>query len=83
MNSYNGMMNNNNLMGMMNGMNTMPQQDADKIRTMNEKNSQFRRRGEGNYANYNFNDDDEDEDEEEFGYYPRYNRRGNDYRYYR
>lgn len=27
MNSYNGMMNNNNLMGMMNGMNTMPQQD--------------------------------------------------------
>jgi len=56
---------------------------ADKIRTMNEKNSQFRRRGEGNYANYNFNDDDEDEDEEEFGYYPRYNRRGNDYRYYR
>jgi len=27
MNSYNGMMNNNNLMGMMNGMNAMPQQD--------------------------------------------------------
>jgi hypothetical protein len=49
---------------------------------MNEKNSQFRRRGEGNYANYSFNDDDDD-DEEEFGYYPRYNGRGNDYRYYR
>jgi hypothetical protein len=27
MNSYNGMMNNNNLMGMMSGMNTMSQQD--------------------------------------------------------
>lgn len=27
MNGYNGIMNNNNLMGMMNGMNTMPQQD--------------------------------------------------------
>ena len=56
---------------------------ADKIRTMNEKNSQFRRRGEGNYANYSFNDDDDECDEEEFGYYSRYNRRGNDYRYYR
>ena len=54
---------------------------ADKIRTMNDKNAQFRHRGEGNYANYNFNDDDEWE-EEEFGYYPRYNRY-NDYRYYR
>lgn len=54
---------------------------ADKIRTMNDKNAQFRRRGEGNYANYNFNDDDEYE-EEEFGYYPRYSRY-NDYRYYR
>ena len=40
------------------------------IRTMNEKNSQFRRRGEGNYANYNFDDDDDDEEENE-----QYNRR--------
>lgn len=48
---------------------------------MNDKNAQFRRRGEGNYANYNLDDDDES-DEEEFGYYTRYNRR-NDYRYYR
>ena len=30
---------------------------------MNDKNAQFRRRGEGNYANYNFeSDDDEDAD---------------------
>lgn len=43
---------------------------AEKIRTMNEKNSQFRRRGEGNYANYNFDDDDDDEEENE-----QYNRR--------
>ena len=35
---------------------------AEKIRTMNEKNAQFRRRGDGNYANYNFNDDDYDYD---------------------
>jgi len=51
---------------------------ADKIRTMNDKNAQFRRRREGNYANYNLDDDDEC-DEEEFGYYNRHN----DYRYYR
>ena len=30
------------------------------------RDSQFRRRGMGNYANYNF--DDDDDDEEEFGY---------------
>ena len=41
---------------------------ADKIRTMNEKNVQYRHRGEGNYANYNFGGDDEDDDE----YYERY-----------
>ena len=40
---------------------------ADKIRKMNEKNVQFRHRGDGNYANYNLPDDDcEDEDENEF-----------------
>jgi len=50
---------------------------AEKIRTMNEKNSQFRRRGEGNYTNYNLTDyDDEDEDEEYMHY-------GNAYPYYR
>ena len=53
---------------------------AEKIRTMNDKNLQYRHRGEGNYANYNFSDDDEYEDD--FNYYPRYNRR-DDYRYYR
>ena len=31
---------------------------AEKIRTMNDKNLQFRRRGEGNYTNYNFSEDD-------------------------
>lgn len=50
---------------------------ADKIRKMNEKNVQFRRRGDGNYANYNFYDDDEDEEEED-----NYNMR-NYRRYYR
>ena len=54
---------------------------ADKIRTMNDKNSQFRRRGEGNYANYNLSD--YNSDEEEFEYYtheyPHYYRRN----YYR
>lgn len=39
---------------------------AEKIRTMNEKNSQFRRRGEGNYANYNFDDDDDEEENEQY-----------------
>lgn len=53
---------------------------ADKIRTMNEKNAQFRRRGEGNYANYNFHDDD-DEDEDEWE--SRYARNGGGRRYYR
>ena len=43
---------------------------ADKIRTMNEKNLQFRRHGDGNYANYNF-DDDDDYEEENYGYYNR------------
>ena len=52
---------------------------AEKIRTMNEKNSQFRRRGEGNYSNYNFTEDDDDDEIERRhrygrGYY-------NDYRY--
>ena len=40
---------------------------AEKIRKLNMRDSQFRRRGMGNYANYNF-DDDDDDDEEEFGY---------------
>lgn len=53
---------------------------ADKIRTMNEKNLQYRRRGDGNYANYNFEDDDENE--EEFGYYP-YEYRRSYPKYYR
>ena len=39
---------------------------AKKIRTMNEKNSQFRRHGEGNYANYNFDDDDDEEENEQY-----------------
>lgn len=39
---------------------------AEKIRKLNMRDSQFRRRGMGNYANYNF--DDDDDDEEEFGY---------------
>lgn len=55
---------------------------ADKIRTMNEKNSQFRRRGEGNYANYNFTDDDDDCEDEDFDYYNR-NYMRNYRRYYR
>ena len=50
---------------------------AEKIRTMNDKNLQFRRNGEGNYANYNLND--YNSDEEEFEYYtheyPQYYRR--------
>lgn len=50
---------------------------SDKIRKMNEKNVQFRRRGDGNYANYSFYDDDEDEEEED-----NYNMR-NYRRYYR
>lgn len=41
---------------------------ADKIRKMNEKNVQFRRRGDGNYANYSFYDDDEDEEEDNYTY---------------
>lgn len=36
---------------------------ADKIRKLNEKDSLFRRRGSGNYANYNNDDDCEDDDE--------------------
>ena len=44
---------------------------AEKIRKMNMKEDQFRRRGMGNYANYNYEDDDENE----FMYhYPWYNR---------
>lgn len=47
----------------------LQQHYANKIKKMNEKNSQFRRRGSGNYANYNFNDDDDDDDDdEEFNY---------------
>lgn len=47
----------------------LKQKYAKKIREMNEKDNQFRRRGSGNYANYNFtDDDDDDEDEEGFAY---------------
>lgn len=59
----------------------LKQHYADKIRTMNEKNVQYRRRGEGNYANYNFNDDDECEDDYEYRYNRDYAR--NSRRYYR
>jgi hypothetical protein len=46
---------------------------AEKIRRMNMKDSHFRRRGMGNYANYNYEDDDDDD---EFTYhYPWYNNR--------
>lgn len=45
---------------------------AEKIRKMNMKEDQFRRRGMGNYANYN---DQEDDDDDEFMYhYPWYDR---------
>lgn len=37
---------------------------AEKIRELNMKDQQFRRRGMGNYANYNYDDDDDD-----FAYY--------------
>lgn len=59
----------------------LKRQYADKIRKMNEKNAQFRRRGEGNYANYNFSDDDCDDEDEEENFARMYTR---DYRrYYR
>lgn len=46
---------------------------ADKIRKLNMKEDQFRRRGMGNYANYN---DHEDDDDDEFMYhYPWYDNR--------
>lgn len=49
---------------------------ADKIRKLNMKDSQFRRRGMGNYANYNNNfADDDDDDEFTYRYhYPMYRR---------
>lgn len=50
---------------------------ADKIRELNMKDYQYRRRGSGNYANYNF-DDDYDEDDYEY----RRNYRRNNYRRY-
>lgn len=50
---------------------------ADKIRELNMKDYQYRRRGSGNYANYNF-DDDCDEDDYEY----RHNYRRNNYRRY-
>lgn len=49
---------------------------AEKIRTMNDKNLQFRRRGEGNYTNYNLSDYDDEDEEEEFARY------GRDYPHY-
>ena len=53
---------------------------ADKIRELNMKDYQYRRRGSGNYANYNF--DDDDYEEENFNYYNRDYMR-NYRRYYR
>ena len=47
---------------------------ADKIRKLNMKDTQFRRRGMGNYANYNSNFADEDDDEFTY-HYPWYDRR--------
>ena len=46
----------------------LKQHYAEKIRKMNDKNSQFRRRGEGNYSNYNFHDYEDDDDESDFNY---------------
>lgn len=49
---------------------------AEKIRKMNMRDNQFRRRGNGNYANYNY----DDEDDEDFAYeyhYPMYRRNYN------
>ena len=55
--------------------NELKQKYARKIRELNEKDSQFRRRGEGNYANYSFNeDDDDDEDDYDYRYGRRYAR---------
>lgn len=39
---------------------------AEKIRKLNMRDHQYRRRGMGNYANYNY---DDDEDEEHYGYH--------------
>jgi len=47
---------------------------ADKIRKLNMKDSQFRRRGMGNYANYS--NHYEDDDEEEFMYHYPWQERG-------
>ena len=47
---------------------------ADKIRKLNMKDTQFRRRGMGNYANYNNHYDDDDE--EEFMYHYPWQERG-------
>lgn len=46
----------------------LKQKYAKKIREMNDKEEQFRRRGSGNYANYNFTDDDDCDEDEEFAY---------------
>ncbi len=50
---------------------------AEKIRKMNMKEDQFRRRGMGNYANYSDHEDDDDDDEFTY-HYPWYDnyRRG-------
>ena len=47
---------------------------ADKIRKLIMKDTQFRRRGMGNYANYNNHYDDDDE--EEFMYHYPWQERG-------
>lgn len=51
---------------------------AEKIRELNMKDSQFRRRGMGNYANYNMIDYDDDDDDYSYHYpmYRRYYERG-------
>lgn len=47
---------------------------AEKIRKLNEKDSLYRRRGSGNYANYNNDDDDYEEDDFNYRNYRNYRR---------
>jgi len=47
---------------------------ADKIRKLNMKEDQFRRRGMGNYANYNDHEDDDDEFMYHYPWYDNYRR---------
>jgi hypothetical protein len=49
---------------------------ADKIRELNMKDYQYRRRGSGNYANYTFEDDDDDDYAYDYDYNYNTYRRG-------